>query len=84
MTNMHQSERNWLIEELQRFAQRRRIRVSIISGDVHCAAVGVLKTLGKGNNSVSPSMDHRYMNNVVTSDPPYVPYSSVILTPRTL
>lgn len=43
--------------------------MSFLSGDVHCAAVGVLKTLTKGKNTpdVPPAMDHRYMLNVVTS-----------------
>ena len=44
-------------------------RVSIVSGDVHCAAVGVLKTLvrDKRKQDVPPAQDPRYMINVVTS-----------------
>ena len=44
--------------------------MSFLSGDVHCAAVGVLKTLVKGKNAheVPPPQDHRYMLNVVTSE----------------
>jgi len=46
--------------------------VSFLSGDVHCAAVGVLKTLapkGKGKqNEIVPIKDWRYMVNVVTSE----------------
>ncbi|KAI0290515.1 hypothetical protein BC826DRAFT_1092547 [Russula brevipes] len=66
------SERNWFILRLQQYAQSRRIRISFLSGDVHCAAVGVLKTLNKGKRSsaVIPTADHRYMLNVVTSMPP--------------
>ncbi|KAG6831193.1 hypothetical protein H0H92_012333 [Tricholoma furcatifolium] len=61
-------ERNWLIEQLQIFALRKRIRITFLSGDVHCAAVGVLKTLkGKSKQEIPPPMDHRYMLNVVTS-----------------
>ncbi|KDQ59418.1 hypothetical protein JAAARDRAFT_77553 [Jaapia argillacea MUCL 33604] len=41
----HKKERNWLIEQLQRFAKHQQIRVSFLSGDVHCCAVGLLKTL---------------------------------------
>ncbi|KAF8911126.1 hypothetical protein CPB84DRAFT_1672473 [Gymnopilus junonius] len=64
----HKKERNWLIEQLQNFARIKRIRVTFLSGDVHCAAVGVLKTLkGKNRPEVSPRMDHRYMVNIVTS-----------------
>ena len=63
-----QKERNWLIEQLQNFARLHRIRVSFLSGDVHCAAVGVLKTLKvKNKPEVSPSTDYRYMVNIVTS-----------------
>ena len=46
--------------------------MSFLSGDVHCAAVGVLKTLapkGKGKqNEIVPIKDWRYMVNVVTSE----------------
>ena len=65
-----QKERNWLIEQLQRYARETHTRVSFLSGDVHCAAVGVLKTLVKGKNAaeVPPPADHRYMLNVVTSE----------------
>jgi hypothetical protein len=62
-------ERNWFIEQLQLLAQHRRIRISFLTGDVHCAAVGVLKTLKKGKkfSALAPASDHRYMLNVVTS-----------------
>ncbi|KIM49433.1 hypothetical protein M413DRAFT_438618 [Hebeloma cylindrosporum] len=64
----HKKERNWFIEQLQNFARVKRIRVTFISGDVHCAAVGVLKTLKtKTRPELSPLEDHRYMVNVVTS-----------------
>ncbi|KAG6874079.1 hypothetical protein C0995_006936 [Termitomyces sp. Mi166 len=65
---IHKKERNCLIERLQNFALGMRIRVTFISGDVHCAAVGVLKTLQqRGRQELSPQMDHRYMVNIVTS-----------------
>ena len=59
-----------MILELQKYAKAQHARVSIVSGDVHCAAVGVLKTLVKGKNAhdVPPPLDHRYMLNVVTSE----------------
>lgn len=63
-----QKERNWFIEQLQKFAKIHRIRISFLSGDVHCAAVGVFKTLKAAKTAhLSPSEDHRYMINVVTS-----------------
>ncbi|PPQ68508.1 hypothetical protein CVT26_003447 [Gymnopilus dilepis] len=64
----HKKERNWLIEQLQNFARIKRIRVTFLSGDVHCAAVGVLKTLKvKNRPEVQPRQDFRYMVNIVTS-----------------
>ncbi|KAI0253864.1 hypothetical protein BJV78DRAFT_1371871 [Lactifluus subvellereus] len=65
----HKAERNWFIGQLQLFAQQRRIRITFLSGDVHCAAVGVLKTLQKSKrlSAPVPESDHRYMLNVVTS-----------------
>lgn len=65
---MLQKERNWFIEELQKLAKARRIRVSFVSGDVHVAAVGVFSTLQSRNTpAVKPAQDYRYMLNVTTS-----------------
>ncbi|KAI0060801.1 hypothetical protein BV25DRAFT_1917361 [Artomyces pyxidatus] len=65
----HKAERNWFIEQLQHFALCHRTRITFLSGDVHCAAVGLLKTLvrGKKAQDLAPSSDHRYMINVVSS-----------------
>ncbi|KAF5391297.1 hypothetical protein D9757_001947 [Collybiopsis confluens] len=64
----HKQERNWLISEIQAFARTKRIRVSFLSGDVHCAAVGVFKSLkDKNAPEIPPPVDHRYMINIVTS-----------------
>jgi len=54
---------------MQQFAKVKRIRISFLSGDVHCAAVGVVHTLTKGKNKseIPKTVDHRYMINVVTS-----------------
>jgi hypothetical protein len=55
--------------------------VSFISGDVHCAAVGVLKTLkSKQNPEVPPIQDWRYMVNVVTSAIVNTPPPNGVLT----
>lgn len=44
------------------------MRITFVSGDVHCAAVGMLKTLkSKKEAEVNPLVDHRYMLNIVTS-----------------
>lgn len=64
-----QQERNWLVQQFQRLAQLKTMRVTFLSGDVHCAAVGVFETLqrGAGLLDVPPSQDYRYMLNIVTS-----------------
>ena len=50
-----QTERNWFIQQLQALAQAKYTRITFLSGDVHCAAVGVLKTRIKGKkNDVPP------------------------------
>lgn len=36
----HKRERNALIERLQNFAAEKHVRITILSGDVHLAAVG--------------------------------------------
>lgn len=66
----------------------KRLRISFLSGDVHCAAVGVLKTLvrssgGKNNRTIDvpPDVDFKYMINVVTSMfslPPFMPRINII------
>ncbi|KAF9566336.1 hypothetical protein CPC08DRAFT_628649 [Agrocybe pediades] len=77
----HKKERNWLIEQLQNFAKIKRIRVTFLSGDVHCAAVGVLKTLKTKNRpEVPPRQDFRYMVNVVTSAIVNTPPPNAVIT----
>ncbi|PPR04970.1 hypothetical protein CVT24_010428 [Panaeolus cyanescens] len=64
----HKKERNWLVEQLQNFARIKHIRVTFISGDVHCGAVGLFKTLRlKGKPEIAPQNDHKWMANIVTS-----------------
>ncbi|KAF2459789.1 hypothetical protein BDY21DRAFT_316398 [Lineolata rhizophorae] len=61
----HKHERNWLIQELQELAADKSVRVTILSGDVHLAAVGQFYTnraLG-----VAKDRDHRYMPNIISS-----------------
>lgn len=53
---------------MQEFSKVKRIRVTFLSGDVHCAAVGVFKTLVTGKEvALDAPRDHRYMLNIVTS-----------------
>lgn len=63
-----QRERNWFISQLQYIAKAQRVRVTFISGDVHLASLGLFKThSGKVKKGVEPSLDHRWMLNIVTS-----------------
>lgn len=65
---IYEHERNWLIKQMQRLALAQRVRISFLSGDVHCAAVGVLKTHRTKKEAEIPiGLDHRYMLNIVTS-----------------
>ncbi|KAH5418308.1 hypothetical protein HBI81_084460 [Parastagonospora nodorum] len=61
----HKEERNWLIRELQHIASTKSVRVTILGGDVHLAAVGQFFTNKKLN--VPKDKDHRYMMNVISS-----------------
>ncbi|KAL1680859.1 hypothetical protein EV122DRAFT_206983 [Schizophyllum commune] len=64
----HKKERNWLIEQLQKIAIEKRVRISFVSGDVHCAAVGAFKTLkGKNSKALPPLADPKFMLNVTSS-----------------
>ncbi|KAF2831285.1 hypothetical protein CC86DRAFT_366683 [Ophiobolus disseminans] len=61
----HKEERNWFIKQLQHIAAEKSVRVTILGGDVHLAAVGQFFTNKKLN--VPKDRDHRYMLNVVSS-----------------
>jgi len=65
-----QRERNTFVSHLQTMAKDQRIRVTFVTGDVHCAAVGLFKTLvpGKKGSPVPPEQDHRYMLDITTSE----------------
>jgi len=77
----HKEERNWLIGQFQRVAEVQHVRITFLSGDVHCAAVGVLKTLVKGKSKdIDPALDMRYMLNIVTSAIVNTPPPVAVLT----
>jgi len=64
----HKKERNWLVEQLQNIAHTQRLRISFVSGDVHCAGVGVFKTMKPKHGAEVPiATDFRYMVNIITS-----------------
>ncbi|KAF4309738.1 hypothetical protein GTA08_BOTSDO02636 [Botryosphaeria dothidea] len=61
----HKAERNWFIQELQELAADKSVRITILGGDVHLAAVGQFysnKKLG-----IPKDRDHRYMPNIISS-----------------
>jgi hypothetical protein len=61
----HKDERNWFVQELQRVAATKSVRITFLSGDVHLAAIGQFfsnPTLG-----IPKDRDHRYMPNVISS-----------------
>ncbi|KAL8777962.1 MAG: hypothetical protein Q9213_007628, partial [Squamulea squamosa] len=61
----HKRERNWFIQELQELAAEKSIRVTILGGDVHLAAIGQFYSSPKLN--LAKDRDHRYMPNVISS-----------------
>jgi hypothetical protein len=58
-------ERNWLIEDLQDLAAEKSVRITILSGDVHLAAIGQFYSNPKLN--LAKDKDFRYMPNVISS-----------------
>ncbi|KAJ1929128.1 hypothetical protein IWQ60_001436 [Tieghemiomyces parasiticus] len=69
---IHDTERNELVSRLQKFAQTRSIRVTFLSGDVHCCAVGKFmskpsRKSGSAGATLAHTKDHRLMYQVVSS-----------------
>ncbi|EEA20129.1 hypothetical protein TMatcc_000103 [Talaromyces marneffei ATCC 18224] len=61
----HKTERTLLIEDLQDLAAEKSVRITILGGDVHLAAIGQFysnPTLG-----IPKDKDYRYMPNVISS-----------------
>lgn len=61
----HKPERRNLVEELQRIAAEFSVRVTILGGDVHLAALG--RFYSKPKLKIAVEKDSRYMANVVSS-----------------
>lgn len=61
----HKKERHELIKMLQDIAATYSVRVTILSGDVHLAAVG--RFYSNAKLGIPVDKDHRYMVNVVSS-----------------
>ncbi|KAK7752864.1 hypothetical protein SLS62_005206 [Diatrype stigma] len=61
----HKKERNALIERLQTVCAEFSVRLTILGGDVHLAALG--RFYSNPNLHIPAEADHRYMVNVVSS-----------------
>ena len=61
----HKQERKWFIQELQELAAEKSVRVTILGGDVHLAAIG--QFFSSPQLHVPKDRDHRYMPNVISS-----------------
>lgn len=61
----HKGERTELIEELQDLAAEKSVRITILGGDVHLAAVG--QFYSKAKLKIPKDRDHRYIPNVISS-----------------
>jgi hypothetical protein len=61
----HKVERRNLVERLQAVAAEYSVRVTILGGDVHLAALG--RFYSKLPLGIAPENDHRFMINVVSS-----------------
>ncbi|KAK7914653.1 hypothetical protein PG985_012356 [Apiospora marii] len=61
----HKEERRYVIEDLQDLAADKSVRVTILSGDVHLAAVGQFYSNPK--LKLAKHKDFRYMPNIVSS-----------------
>ncbi|KAL4913362.1 hypothetical protein BDW62DRAFT_165970 [Aspergillus aurantiobrunneus] len=72
----HKSERKYLIEDLQDLAAEKSVRVTILSGDVHLAAVG--QFYSNPNLNISKDKDYRYMPNIISSGIADVPTTEMI------
>ncbi|CAE6501287.1 unnamed protein product, partial [Rhizoctonia solani] len=62
---VHKAERNHLVQRLQTLSYTKQVRITILSGDVHLAAIGRFFT--KTKFKVPQEKDHRYIVNVISS-----------------
>ncbi|MCJ1396962.1 hypothetical protein MMC11_000154 [Xylographa trunciseda] len=61
----HKEERNWFVEKLQDLAAEKSVRITILGGDVHLAAIGQFYSNPK--LGIPKDQDPRYMPNVISS-----------------
>lgn len=65
----HIAERNHVLKKLQEFAERKSIRVTLFSGDVHCAAFAMFRSDKAVRKALQlkPENDHRLMYQIISS-----------------
>lgn len=61
----HKKERNWFIERLQVLSAEHSVRITILGGDVHLAALG--RFYANPDLNIASEHDYRLMINVVSS-----------------
>jgi hypothetical protein len=61
----HKDERNIFVKDLQDLAAEKSVRITILGGDVHLAAIGQFYSQPKLR--IPKDRDHRYMPNVISS-----------------
>lgn len=62
----HQQERCYLVQQIQAVCAAHSVRATILSGDVHLAAVGRFFTKQRGA-TLPVEEDFRFMNNIISS-----------------
>ncbi|KAI1305404.1 hypothetical protein EDD11_004995 [Mortierella claussenii] len=65
----HKAERNKFITRLQNFANDRKIRVTFISGDVHCAGVGRFHAKISPPEQ-DPQLMYQVISSAIVNEPP--------------
>lgn len=65
----HKAERNKFITRLQNFANDRKIRVTFISGDVHCAGMGRF-TSKISPPEKDPQLMYQVISSAIVNEPP--------------
>ncbi|KXT03999.1 hypothetical protein AC578_9268 [Pseudocercospora eumusae] len=63
--HQHKKERKALIHRLQEVAKKHSVRVTILGGDVHLAAIG--RFYSNPSLNIPAERDYRYMPNIVSS-----------------
>ncbi|KAG9090405.1 hypothetical protein FRC06_001106 [Ceratobasidium sp. 370] len=62
---VHKAERNHFVQRLQSLSYAKQVRITILSGDVHLAAIG--RFFSKAKLNVPQERDHRYIVNIISS-----------------